>query len=408
LGAKIQRGPGILEEVHIASLGFAIGGLDQEVLRNLRAKPEFTKKGGEGRGYLKEGFNNLSVNKEVYDMKRVLGLVVAGIFLASFCTITLMPLPAAAGPIKLKYANFPPAPTFPCVQMERWKKEVEKRTEGKVAIDTFPGGTLLGAKNMMDGVIAGTADIGCLCMAYQPGRFIVTNATALPVGFPNATVASLTLWDLYKKYDPEEFSKVKVLTMFTCAPANIYAKVPVRNLDDLKGLQLRSSGGVLQVMKALGAAPVGMPQSATPEALQKGVVKGAVSSLETLKDFKYAEMCKYVTMLNGPVYPFAVVMNMDKWNSLPKDVQKVMEELGPQQAVWTGVYMDNHVDVSIAWSKKNHNIEIIELSKEEKAKWDGLLAPITEKWINDAKAKGLSAEAIVEDIKAFGKMYAGE
>jgi hypothetical protein len=70
--------------------------------------------------------------------------------------------------------------------------------------------------------------------------------------------------------------------------------------------------------------------------------------------------------------------------------------------------MDNHVDVSIAWSKKNHNIEIIELSKEEKAKWDGLLAPITEKWINDAKAKGLAGEAIVEDIKAFGKMYAGE
>ena len=341
-------------------------------------------------------------------MKRKWGWILAGTVLALCVGMTFTPGAAKAAPIQLNYANFPPAPTFPCVQMERWKAEVEKRTKGKVAIKTFPGGTLLDAKNMMDGVIGGTADIGNLCMAYQPGRFIVTNATGLPMGFPNATVASLTLWDIYNKYKPEEFAAVKVLTMFTCAPANIYSKVPVRNLEDLKGLQLRASGGVLQVMKMLGAAPVGMPQSETPEALQKGVVKGAVSSLETLKDFKYAEICRYVTMMNGPVYPFAVVMNKDKWNALPKDVQAVMEGLGTQQAVWTGVYMDNHVNESLSWSKKNYNIEIIELSKEEMAKWNKLLEPLTGKWIEDAKAKGLPAEAIVTDIMAFGKMYAGE
>jgi len=190
-----------------------------------------------------------------------------GTILVTMCLLGFtasLPPPASAGPITLSYANFPPAPTFPCVQMERWKKEVESRTGGKVKVNTYPGGTLLGAKNMMDGVIAGQADIGCLCMAYQPGRFIVTNATALPVGFPNATVASLTLLDLYEKYKPKEFADVKVLTMFTCAPANIYAKKAVQSLEDLKGLKLRASGGVLQVLKTLGATPVGMPQSETP------------------------------------------------------------------------------------------------------------------------------------------------
>ena len=245
-------------------------------------------------------------------MIKKIGIVFVAVFVATLISVIAAPVPAKSAPISLNYANFPPAPTFPCVQMERWKKEVEKRTGGKVVVNTYPGGTLVGAKDMMDGVIAGRADIGCLCMAYQPGRFIVTNATALPLGFANATVASLTLWDLYAKYKPEEFSKVKVLTMFTSAPANIYAKVPVKNLDDLKGLQLRASGMVAEVLKALGATPVGMPQSETPEALQKGVVKGAVSSLETLMDFKYAELCKYVTIMNGPIYPFAVVMNMDK------------------------------------------------------------------------------------------------
>jgi len=325
---------------------------------------------------------------------RLVGLTVIALFIGG-----LLPVSSMAASIKLNYANFPPAPTFPCVQMERWKKEVEKRTGGKVAIKTFPGGTLLGAKNMMDGVIAGQADIGCLCMAYQPGRFIVTNATALPVGFPNATVASLSLWDIYKKYEPKAFAKVKVLTMFTCAPANIYAKKPVRNLEDLKGLELRASGGVAQALKALGATPVGMPQSATPEALQKGVVQGAASSLETLMDFKYAEICKYVTIFNGPVYPFAVVMNMDKWNSLPKDVQDVMDGLGLEQAFWTGNYMDKHVIKSIEWSKKNHNIEITTLTKKELARWNKMLKPLIDTWITQAKAKDLPARGIVASIK---------
>jgi TRAP-type C4-dicarboxylate transport system substrate-binding protein len=325
---------------------------------------------------------------------RLVGLAVISVFIGS-----LLPVSSMAAPITLNYANFPPAPTFPCVQMERWKEEVEKRTGGKVAIKTFPGGTLLGAKNMMDGVIAGQADIGCLCMAYQPGRFLVTNATALPVGFPNATVASLALWDLYKKYKPEAFAKVKALTMFTCAPANIYAKKPVRNLEDLKGLELRASGGVAQALKALGATPVGMPQSETPEALQKGVVQGAASSLETLMDFKYAEICKYVTIFNGPVYPFAVVMNMDKWNSLPKDVQDVMDGLGIEQAFWTGNYMDKHVNESIEWSKKNHNIEITKLTQKELANWNKLLRPLKDNWITQAKAKGLPARAILRDIR---------
>ena len=158
-------------------------------------------------------------------MKRRVGFVLAGIFLAAILTISWVPAQVQAEPIKLTYANFPPAPTFPCVQMERWKKEVEKRTNGKVAVQTFPGGTLLKAKAMMDGVISGVADIGCLCMAYQPGRFSITNATALPLGLPNSEVGSLTLWDLYNKYQPKGFAKVKVLTMFTTAPSNIMIHV---------------------------------------------------------------------------------------------------------------------------------------------------------------------------------------
>ncbi len=338
-------------------------------------------------------------------MKRKSG-VIGIVILFAFLLTTFAAGQAFGESIKLSYANFPPAPTFPCVQMEHWKKEVEKRTNGKIVVNTFPGGTLLGAKNMMDGVIAGQADIGCLCMAYQPGRFVVTNSTSLPLGIPNSKVGSLALLDLYEKYKPEAFAKVKVLSMFATAPTNIMSKVPVRTLADIKGLDLRASGGAAKILEAWGANPVGMPMPATVEALQKGVVKGLYSSLGVMKDFKFAETCKYVTMTDTVIYPFAVVMNMDKWNALPKDVQKVFDDLKVEQAIWTGDYNDNHVLEAMDWSKKEQKVEVINLTPAEKAEWESKLSFMNDKWVAGAKEKGLPAQNIVNDLKAFIARYA--
>jgi TRAP-type C4-dicarboxylate transport system substrate-binding protein len=92
-------------------------------------------------------------------------------------------------------------------------------------------------------------------------------------------------------------------------------------------------------------------------------------------------------------------MNMDAWQALPADVKAVMDELGTEQAEWTGNYMDNHVKEAMAWSQKNHPVEIINLPPAEKAKWDARLAPITAGWIKSAAAKNYPAEAIVKDIQ---------
>lgn len=313
--------------------------------------------------------------------------------------------PVHAAPITLTYANFPPAVTFPSVQMERWAKEVEKRTNGQVKIKTFPGGTLLGAKNMLEGVTAGTADIGNFAMSYQPGRFPVSEAVDLYHGFTSATVASQVLLDLVQKYQPREFEKVKIVTLFTTPPTNLMTKNPVKSLKDLKGVELRVAGTSADVLKRLGGTPVAMPQSETPEAIQKGVVKGMISSLEILQDFKFAAYTPNVTTVNLPVVSFAVVMNKARWDSLPADVKKVIDGLVREQALWTGEYVDRHVQEALTWSAKEYKLQQFTLPAAEQQQIATLLAPMTEEYIRKVSAQGLNGKQIVADVQALKAKY---
>jgi TRAP-type C4-dicarboxylate transport system substrate-binding protein len=306
--------------------------------------------------------------------------------------------------ITLTYANFPPATTFPCVQMERWAKEVEKRTNAKVKVQTFPGGTLLPAKNIFDGVITGTADIGNFAMSYQPGRFPVSEAVDLPVGFTSAKVASLALYDLIEKY-PKEFEKVKLLSLFTCPPADFMTTKPVRSLKDLKGMELRVAGTGADAVKRLGGIPIAMPQSETPEALQKGVVKGIVSSMEILKDFNFAAYCPYATETGLFVVTFAVVMNKDKWNSLPPDVKKVFDDLRREQSEWTGRYADERTKEAVTWSKQKYNHQVIELSVADRAEVAKLVKPMIDDYVKRVSAQGLPGEQIIQDLYKLRDKY---
>lgn len=337
-------------------------------------------------------------------MKKTFCGILIGIC-AFVAAVAVFPETAKAASVKLTYANFPPASTFPSVQMERWAKEVEKRTKGEVKIQTFPGGTLLAAKNIFDGVISGSADIGNFAMSYQPGRFPVSEAVDLPLGFKSAKVASLVLYDLIEKYKPKEFEKVKILTLFTCPPADLMTSRPVKSLKDLKGMELRSSGTGAQIVKALGAIPVAMPQSETPEAIQKGVVKGMVSSMEILKDFNFAAYCPYATEANLFVVSFAVVMNKDKWNALSPAAKKVFDDLRIEQTLWTGEYVDNHVKEALAWSKEKYKHQMLTLSGEDQAQIEKLLHPMVQDYVKRVTGQGLPGEQILKDVRTLKAKY---
>lgn len=313
--------------------------------------------------------------------------------------------PAKMEPVQLTYANFPPPFTVPCVQMEEWKKVVEERTSGQVQVETFPTGTLLKSKNMLRGVIEGQADIGCLSMSYQPGVFPLTTAVEMPLGFTSSKVGSQVLFDLYQKFQPEEFAKVKVLTMFVTPPTNIMSTVPVTSLEDLQGLELRGGGTPAKFMELLGASPVSMPMPETPDALQKNLVKGLFSSLEVMQDMKFADYCPYVTEVNGPVYIFAVIMNKAKYDALPADVKQVFDTLGPEHAAWTGEYWDKHVVEAIDWSKAEKGLKVYTLKSADQATIVAKTAAITDSWKASAAEAGVKVEEVLATVLELKAKY---
>ena len=314
---------------------------------------------------------------------------------------------AYAAEITLTYAFFAPAKTFPGRQMAHWAEQLAKRTNGKVAVQTFPAGTLLGAREMYDGVSKGVADIGLGSPSYDPGRFPLTSGVSLPMGFTSATVASRTLWELTKEFQPKEYENFKVIAMFTTEPGFIQTKTAVRNAADLNGMKLRAAGTGVPVLKALGAAPIGMPMPEVPQSVQTGVINGTMTSREVLQDFKLAESLKFVTDYPTVVVTFAAVMDRKRWEKLPADVQKVIDELAAEMPAWTGQYHDNeNVGAAMKWAAKEHKVQVVSLAADERARWDAKLKPMEEQWVAEMTGKGLPAARYLARLRELRDQFA--
>jgi TRAP-type C4-dicarboxylate transport system substrate-binding protein len=127
--------------------------------------------------------------------------------------------------------------------------------------------------------------------------------------------------------------------------------------------------------------------------------------MEVLKDFNYASYTANATLTNLWVVTFSVVMNKNKWNSLPSDVKKVIDDLAREQAFWTGHYVDNHVLESLTWSKEKYNLQIHELPAAEKAEIPKLLKPLTDGYIARVTKAGLPGEQIMKDVLYYKAWY---
>jgi TRAP-type C4-dicarboxylate transport system substrate-binding protein len=281
-----------------------------------------------------------------------------------------------------------------------WAKEIETRTGNKVQITVFPGGTLTKAPQCYSGVVKGISDLGFSLFAYTRGRFPVMAAVDLPMGYPNGKVASMVAQEFAKNFNPKELNDVKVLYLHAHGPGLLHTKKPVRKLEDLKGMKIRATGLSAKVVKALGGVPVAMPQGGTYEALKKGVVEGTFGPMEVLKGWKQAEVIKYTTECYSVGYTttFFVVMNLDKWNALSPEIQKVFEEVSDKYVKIHGEVWDTTDQEGRKYTESLGN-KIIPLSDEESARWRKAAEPVITDFIANTPDGDKYVKKINESMK---------
>lgn len=306
----------------------------------------------------------------------------------------------------LTYSIFFPATHAQAITGENWAKEIEKRTGGKVKINIFAGGSLTPADQCYDGVVKGISDIGMSLFAYTRGRFPLLEALDLPMGYPNGMIATLVANDFIKKMNPQELSDVKVLYLHAHGPGLLHTQKPVNTMADIKGMKIRSTGLSAKIVETLGGVSVAMPQGATYEALQKGVVQGTLAPMETLKGWKQAQVIKSTTDCANIGYTTAmfVVMNKKKWDALPKDVQKVFDDVSAEWISIAGKTWDEADTDGYRYSAELGN-KVINLSKAEQDKWKEAVKPVAEKYITDMERKGLPGKQAVQEVARLIKKH---
>jgi len=298
--------------------------------------------------------------------------------------------------IELTYSNFFPPTHLHSILAEEWIKEVEERTGGAVKITYYPGGSLVKAPQTYDGVVQGITDIGMSLFAYTPGRFPACELVDLPHAYPNGWVATKVANEYYKKFKPEELSDVHPLYFHAHGPGVVFTtKKAVRNMEDLKGLVIRSTGVGARIMESLGAEGYGASQGEAYELLSKNVVDGSFTPREVLKGWKQAEVIKYVTGCYdvGNTTMMFVVMNLDKWNALSENVQKVFTQVSIEWTEKHGRVWDYYDKIGIDYFLGlGEGREVIELSPQEMSRWvETAVDPLVEKYIEEKTEAGLPA-----------------
>ncbi|MHA6346803.1 TRAP transporter substrate-binding protein [Roseivivax sp. CAU 1761] len=286
--------------------------------------------------------------------------------------------------------------------LEVWKKNVEEQSEGRIAIEHYPSMQLGGTPpQLIDQVIDGVADIVWTVAGYTPGRFPRAEVFELPFTVSDAEPASRAYWTLAEEtMMDEDFKDFKVLGVWVHGPGVIHANRPIEQVSDLNGLKLRAPTRTTNTMfERLGATPVGMPVPAIPESLSKGVVDGAVIPWEVVGALKVQELVDNHTEF-GPemlyTTSFIFAMNKDKYESLPDDLKKVIDDnSGLEFSAFAGKTQQAS-DAPEREKAVAAGNNIITLTDEQIAPWKEAAAPTIDAWIEEMEGRGIEGQALYD------------
>ena len=341
-------------------------------------------------------------------MKKVTILGIALIFILGTLFLADMGT-AQAKTIQLKFAHFmSPKHIQHRKSFAPFAKDVEEITGGKVKIKIYPGGALGKPKQLPDAVKTGITDIAFIIPAYTTGRFPYLSVMDLPFLNNSAFQTTQVLYALNDQYFSKDFKDYKLLWMYSCGPGVFHSVTkPMNTLDDMKGMKMRApSSTMVKAFKMMGANPVGMPISKLTMSLQKKVIDGMLTPYSAVADFRLFDLIKYITEIEMYTMPMAVVMNQQKWNSLPDFAKKAIEEAaGKEEGLHAATVYDKHDANTLQEIYKRKKIEVFKPKWFEKRRFQMKLQPLADNWVKDMSKKGLPAKALLDDVKKMAEKY---
>ena len=190
---------------------------------------------------------------------------------------------------------------------------------------------------------------------------------------------------------------------------------PIKTLEDFKGMKIvATSPAMSETIKQLGGAPVPLTEADVYTALERGMVDGRFNMYESLVIFKVMEVTKYRTNnVNFDVLGGMVVMNKKTWNSLPPDIQKIIDDCsGVGFSRRVAIAADNvevgMTKVVLGRDKKVGNPEPYVLPEAEKERWKKVVMQVHEAWAERLEKDGLPGKALMQDIYTWTKNYSSK
>ncbi|MFU8864261.1 MAG: TRAP transporter substrate-binding protein DctP [Rhodobacterales bacterium] len=325
-------------------------------------------------------------------------------FFAAAITATSAWTGAGSAQVSLSYATYFPA-NDPLVQVDRWfMEQVEERTSGAIKFEQYLGGAMLGGPEIYPGLSRGAVDLGMsVPAAFQANEYILSNVT-LPYVTNDSTAVTYAFNQLLQEtpalVQEYENQNIKLLYGLGFSENNIWSNTPIRTLEDMSGMRIRSVMSIADALNILGAVPVSMAFGDAVSAVQRGVIDGMSSApFLTTVGFGAHEFVPFVSDGGGMgVYAVSSTgINLDVWSGLSSEHQAVIEEIVSEIPDFYTDLMNVLVGEAVDAVKEAGITEVIIMSDEEKARVrDAVVDPLRANWFERAQAADLDGEAFFE------------
>lgn len=342
------------------------------------------------------------MRKKVLLMVSLLGLII--------CITGISPGALHAKTITLKIASYDAEQHYLIQKvMLPWCDEIMKRTNGQVKFQWYHSGSLIKAHQAYDAVKKGIVDVvHSSALFTKESSFPVSKVLALPFMFDSSEQADMVYEEAFRTI-PElrkEYDDVKMLGFHMVDTMNLSViKSAPKTLEDMKGLKLwAGSKTAVEMVKALGATPRTVKLEDLYVSLQRKFVDGVLFPTGPIVHFKLTEVLGAHTILKAGTSMMPPMMNLKTWNSLPKDVQNVFDELTPEFTSFCGAIVDDRRALIFSQLRKRGD-EVYDLPVEERAKWIGKMEPIYNAWIDEVSKMGIDGKTVLEKVRTLAEKY---